>query len=73
MAASSEISKMKDAFCIFGRVVFMIEEISCGRLGSIAWVTPCSIGGIVLFPFSIGKGCKCMSLRVIRLYLTPHV
>ena len=51
----------------------MMEEISCGRLGSSAWVTPCSIGGIVLFPFSIGKGCKCMSLRVIRLYLTPHV
>ena len=41
---------------IFGRVVLMIEEISCGRISSIAWVTPCSIGDSVLFPFGMDLG-----------------
>ena len=50
----------------------MIEAISCGRLGSIARVTPCSIGDRVLYPFGIGKRCVCVNLCVIKLYLTPH-
>ena len=35
IAAASEILNWKDGGCIFGRVVFIMEAISCGRLGAI--------------------------------------
>ena len=36
IVASSEILNLKDGGCIFGRMVFIMEAISCGRLGTIA-------------------------------------
>ena len=72
IAASSEILKLKDGGCIFGRVVFIMEAISCGRLSFVACGTPCGMGENVLFPCGIGKGGGCVSWYAIKLYLSPH-
>ena len=55
IAASSEILNLKDGGCIFGRVVFIMEAISCGRLDFVACGTSCGVGENVLFPCGIGK------------------
>ena len=55
IAASSEILKIKDGGCIFGRVMFIMKAICCGRLSFVACGTPCGVGENVLFPCGIGK------------------